>query len=93
MTYVPVFGLSNSNFRAISAQTGLNWFLLSFHTAKPSTKKRNCCYNHPDFWTKYFFFLRYDDVYRAEGHTHAKVFSTMKIFMEVALLAAYGGFF
>ena len=36
--------LSNSNFGGgpfpkVSAQTGLNWFLLSLQTAKPSTKK------------------------------------------------------
>ena len=30
--------------------------------------KRYCCFHHQDFWTKYFFFLWYDDVYSAEGH-------------------------
>ena len=53
----------------VSVQTGLNWFLLSLQTAKPSDKIRYCCYHHQDFWTKYIFFLCYDDVYRAEGHT------------------------
>ena len=41
--------------------------------AKPSTKERYCCFRHQDFWTKYFFFLRYDDVYRAEGHTEVDI--------------------
>ena len=53
----------------VSVQTCLNWFLLSFETAKPSDKTRYCRYHHQDFWTKYLFFLCYDDVYRAEGHT------------------------
>ena len=52
-----------------SLVTGLNWFLLSLQTAKPSDKKRYCCFHHQDFWTEYFFFLWYDDVYRGEGHT------------------------
>ena len=44
LTYVPVSGLSNASFRAgnflaISAQTGSNWFLLIFQTAKLTTKK------------------------------------------------------
>ena len=39
-----ILGLSNSSFRAeklltVSAQTGLNWFLLSLQTAKPADKK------------------------------------------------------
>ena len=60
-------GLSNSSFCAglfstVSAQTGLNWFLLSIQTAKSSTTKKYLCYRHQDFWTKYFFFLWYDDV-------------------------------
>ena len=39
-----IWGLSNSSVRAgdfltVSPQTGLNWFLLSLQTAKPSTTK------------------------------------------------------
>jgi hypothetical protein len=56
------WGLSNSSFRAgqfstVSAQTGLNWFLLSLQAAKPSHKKRYCRFHHQDFWTQYFFVL------------------------------------
>ena len=52
----------------ISAQTCLNWFLLSLQTAKPSTTTKYFCFHHQDFCTKYFFFLWYDDVYHAKGH-------------------------
>ena len=53
----------------VSAQTGLNWFLLSLQTAKPSDERRYYRFHHHYFWTKYFFFLWYDDFYLAEGHT------------------------
>ena len=51
--------LSNSSFRAglfltVSSQTGLNWFLLSLQTAKPSDKKIYCRFHHQYFWCEYF---------------------------------------
>ena len=52
----------------VSAQTGLNWFLLSLQTANSSDKYRYCRFHHQDFRTKYFFLLWYDDVY-CEWHT------------------------
>ena len=57
MTYVPVLGgwailLSvQGNFATVSAQTGLNWFLLSLQAAKPSDEKRYFCFHHQDFLT------------------------------------------
>ena len=53
------WGLSNSIFRAglfstVSAQTGLNWFLLSFQTAKSSDKNRYCCFHHQGFLDQIF---------------------------------------
>ena len=90
----------------VSAQTGLNWFLLSLQTAKPSDIFF-FFFHYKDFWTKYFFLLLYDDVYRAEGHTAVEICvkqswkklyikilmrETLKNFTEVATLAASGGF-
>ena len=53
----------------VYAQTGLNCFLLSLQTAKSSDKNKYGRFHHQDFWTKYFFLLWYDDVYRGERHT------------------------
>ena len=36
-----------------------------------------------NFWTKYFFFLGYDDVYHAEGHTEVEV-SVKQIWKKVS---------
>ena len=80
----------------VSAQTGLNWFLLSLQTAKPSYKKRYCCFHHQDFWTKYFFFLWYDDVYRAEGHTAVDIcvkHSWKKLYLKILMRETCQGFF
>ena len=80
----------------VSAQTGLNWFLLSLQTAKPSDKKRYCCFHHQDFWTKYFFFFWYDDVYRVEGHTAVDMcvkHSWKKLYLKVLMRETCLGFF
>ena len=78
-----------------SAQNGFNWFLLSLQTAKPSDKKRYCCFHHQDFWTKYFFFLWYDDVYRAEGHMAVEIcvkHSWKKLYPKILMRETFLGF-
>ena len=81
---------------AVSAQTWLNCFLLSLQTAKPSDKNIYCRFNHQDFWTEYFFFLWYDDVYHAEGHTAVDISvkkSWKKLHLEVLMRETCLGFF
>ena len=79
VTYVPVLGLSNSCFRAgyfflmVSAQTGWNCFLLILQIVKPRTKQIICGIHNHDIWIKYVFFLWYDNVYCAEGHTEVNI--------------------
>ena len=74
---------------SVTAQTGLNWFLFSLQTAKPSDKKRYCRFHHQNFWTKYFFLLWHDDVFRAEGHTAVDICVKHRILMRETCL----GFF
>ena len=79
----------------VSVQTGLNWFLLSLQTAKPSDKKIYCRYHHQDFWTEYFFFLWYDDVYLAEGHTAVDISvkqSWKKLYLKILMRVTCLGF-
>ena len=79
----------------VSAQTGLNWFLLSLQTAKPSTKKRYCRFHHQDFWIKYFFFLWCDNGYRAEGHTEVTISfsqSWTKLYLKILMRVTCEGF-
>ena len=79
----------------VSVQIGLNWFLLSLQTAKPSDKKIYCRYHHQDFWTEYFFFLWYDDVYRAEGHTAVDISvkqSWKKLYLKILMRVTCLGF-
>ena len=71
------WGPSNSNFCAGfflrifggGWKTGSNWFLLS----QTFNQKKILSLTSSRFWTKYFFFLRYDDVYRAEGHMEVDI--------------------
>ena len=51
----------------VSAQTGLNWFLLS------QPKKDIVVIVIKIFGPTFCFFLRYDDVNRAEGHTEIDI--------------------
>ena len=96
-----IWGLSNSSFRAewfstVSAQTSLNWFLLSLKRAKHVDKNRYCCFHHQDFWNKYFFFLWYDYVYRAEGHTAVDMSVTpiwKKLYLKILMRETCLGFF
>ena len=79
----------------VSVQTGFNWFLLSFQTAKSSDKTRYCHYHHQDFWTKYFFFFCYDDVYRAEWHTAVDIGvkqSWKKLYLKILMRVTFLGF-
>ena len=79
-----------------SAQTGLNWFLLSLQTAKPSGKTRYLCFNHQYFWFKYIFFLWYDDVYRGEGHTAVDISvkpSWKKLYLKILMRETFHVFF
>ena len=55
-------------FLAISAQTGLNWFLLILQAAKLSTKKKSYCYGFQDFWVENFFGLALDNGCLATSH-------------------------
>ena len=64
-----------------------NWFQLIFQTANPSTTKKK------DFWIEFFFFLRCDNFYCAEGHTeetssvkHSWKLVNLKILMRIACL-------
>ena len=80
----------------VSAQTGLNWFLLSLQTASPSTKKKYCCFLHQYFWIEYCFFLWYDDVYRAEGHTEVDISvkqSWKKLYLKILMRETFHVFF
>ena len=91
----PLYLFPCSIFLTVSVQTGLNWLLLSLQTAKPSDKKRYFCYNHQDFWTKYFFFLSYDDVYRAEGHMVVDISveqSWKKLYLKILMKVTCLGF-
>ena len=95
------WGLSNSSFRAVFAvtvfaQTGVNWFLTASKQPNLQTKKRYCRFHQQDFWTKYFFFLWYDDVYRAEGHTAVDICvkrSWKKLYLKILMRETCLGFF
>ena len=80
----------------VSAQTYLNWFLLSLQTAKFSDKNRYCRFHHQDFRTKYFFLLWYEDVYCAEGHTAVDISvkqSWNKLYLKILMRETCLGFF
>ena len=79
----------------VSVQTGLNWFPLSLQTAKHSDKKKYCRYHYQDFWTEFFFFLWYDDVYRAEGHAGVDISvkqSWKKLYLKILMRVTGLGF-
>ena len=52
VTYVPVLVSVQGNFWRVSAQTSLNWLLLSLQTFK---QKRYCRYHHQDFLPNVYF--------------------------------------
>ena len=59
------------------------------------TKKRYCSFHHQDFWTENFFFLRYDDVYRAEGYTAVDIrfkSSLKKLYLKILMRETCLGF-
>ena len=79
----------------VSSQTGLNWFLLSLQTAKPSNKTRYCRFHHQDFWTEYFSVKMKDNDYRHEGHTEVVIvllFDKQIFKSKILMMVTYLGF-
>ena len=77
-TYLPVFlgQAIEVSVQDIFYDFCLNWFkLVSAQPPNSQTfnQKKYCCFHHQDFGTKYFFFLWFDDVYRAKGQTEVDI--------------------